>query len=38
MSTDEALQKHPKIFQKYFNTLVNYQENKYTALNGAVWS
>jgi Fe-S cluster assembly protein SufB len=38
MSTDEALQKHPKLFQKYFNTLVNYQENKYTALNGAVWS
>ena len=38
MSTDEALQKHPELFQKYFNTLVNYQENKYTALNGAVWS
>lgn len=38
MSTDEALQKHPDLFQKYFNTLVNYQENKYTALNGAVWS
>lgn len=38
MSTDEALQKHPELFKKYFNTLVNYQENKYTALNGAVWS
>lgn len=38
MSTDEALQKHPDLFKKYFNTLVNYKENKYTALNGAVWS
>lgn len=38
MSTDEALQKHPDLFKKYFNTLVNYQENKYTALNGAAWS
>lgn len=38
MSTDEALQKHPEIFQKYFNSLVKYNENKYTALNGAVWS
>ncbi len=38
MSTDEALQKYPELFKKYFNTLVNYQENKYTALNGAVWS
>ena len=38
MSTDEALQKHPELFQKYFNTLVHYQENKYTALNGAMWS
>lgn len=38
MSTDEALKKHPKLFQKYFNSLVKYTENKYTALNGAVWS
>lgn len=38
MSTDEALQKYPDLFQKYFNTLVDYKENKYTALNGAVWS
>lgn len=37
-STDEALKKHPEIFKKYFNTLVKYNENKYTALNGAVWS
>lgn len=38
MSTDEALQKHPDLFQKYFNSLVDYRENKYTALNGALWS
>ncbi|MDE6284204.1 MAG: Fe-S cluster assembly protein SufB [Bacilli bacterium] len=37
-STDEALQKYPELFEKYFNHLVNYKENKYTALNGAVWS
>ena len=37
-STDEALQKSPELFKKYFNKLVKYDENKYTALNGAVWS
>ena len=36
--TDTALKEHPKIFKKYFNKLVKYDENKYTALNGAVWS
>lgn len=38
LSTDEALQKYPELFKKYFNHLVKYDENKYTALNGAVWS
>jgi len=37
-STDDALQKYPELFKEYFNHLVNYTENKYTALNGAVWS
>ncbi len=37
-STDEALEKYPELFKKYFNKLVKYDENKYTALNGAVWS
>ncbi len=36
--TDTALKKHPELFKKYFNNLVKYDENKYTALNGAVWS
>ena len=37
-STDEALKKYPELFKEYFNSLVKYDENKYTALNGAVWS
>ena len=37
-STDDALKKHPELFKKYFNNLVKYDENKYTALNGALWS
>jgi len=36
--TDTALKKYPKIFEQYFNDLVKFDENKYTALNGAVWS
>lgn len=37
-STDDALQKYPDLFKKYFNNLVKFDENKYTALNGAFWS
>lgn len=36
--TDTALREYPKLFKKYFNNLVNYKENKFTALNGCVWS
>ncbi len=36
--TDTALKKYPELFKEYFNNLVKYGENKYTALNGAVWS
>ncbi|HPF83340.1 MAG TPA: Fe-S cluster assembly protein SufB [Bacilli bacterium] len=36
--TDTGLKKYPEIFKEYFNNLVKYDENKYTALNGAVWS
>lgn len=36
--TDTALREYPELFKKYFNTLVKYNENKFTALNGAVWS
>ncbi len=38
LSTDEALKQYPLLFKEYFNHLVKYDENKYTALNGAVWS
>lgn len=38
LDTDTALKEYPELFKKYFNTLVKYDENKYTALNGAVWS
>ncbi len=37
-STDNALQLYPELFKEYFNQLVKYDENKYTALNGAAWS
>lgn len=36
--TDTALKKYPDLFKKYFNNLVKYDENKFTALNSAVWS
>lgn len=36
--TDTALKKYPELFKEYFNNLVKYDENKYTALNGCVWS
>ena len=38
LDTDTALKKHPDLFKKYFNKLVKYDENKFTALNSAVWS
>ena len=38
LSTDMALQLYPDLFKKYFGTLVPYADNKFSALNGAVWS
>ena len=38
LDTDTALREYPEIFKEYFNTVVPYQDNKYAALNGAVWS
>ena len=38
LSTDDALRLYPNLFKKYFNNLVKYDENKFTALNGALWS
>jgi Fe-S cluster assembly protein SufB len=36
--TDTALKKYPEIVQKYFANLVAYDDNKFAALNTAVWS
>lgn len=36
--TDTAYKNHPELFKKYFNKIVPYQDNKYAALNTAVWS
>lgn len=38
MATDEALQKHPTLFKKYFGTVVPPEDNKFAALNTTVWS
>ncbi|KKP23873.1 MAG: FeS assembly protein SufB [candidate division TM6 bacterium GW2011_GWF2_28_16] len=38
LSTDMALQKHPELFKKYFGKVIDYNDNKFSALNSAVWS
>ena len=38
LSTDMALKTCPDIFKKYFNHIVSFNDNKFAALNGAVWS
>jgi Fe-S cluster assembly protein SufB len=38
VDTDTALKQYPELFKQYFNKLVNVNENKFTSLNGAVWS
>ncbi|MGL4950677.1 MAG: intein-containing Fe-S cluster assembly protein SufB, partial [Mycoplasma sp.] len=36
--TNSAYLKHPELFKKYFNKIVPYADNKFSALNTAVWS
>ena len=38
LSTDMALKLYPDLFKKYFSTVVPVGDNKFSALNGAVWS
>ena len=38
LSTDMALKLYPDLFKKYFGTVVNVNDNKFSALNSAVWS
>jgi Fe-S cluster assembly protein SufB len=37
-NTDNALQKYPQFFKEYFATVVGPGDNKFAALNSAVWS
>ena len=36
--TDSALKLYPDLFKEYFGKIVSYNDNKYAALNSAVWS
>src|SRR3954451_5429084 len=38
LDTDSALKEYPEIFKQYFGTLIPSADNKYAALNTAVWS
>ena len=38
MGTDQALKEYPEIFRKHFGTVVPPEDNKFAALNSAVWS
>ena len=38
LGTDQALKEHEDIFKEYFATIVPPGDNKYAALNSAVWS
>lgn len=38
LGTDLALKKYPKLFKKYFGTVIAFDDNKFSALNGSVWS
>jgi Fe-S cluster assembly protein SufB len=38
LDTDTALREHPELFQQYFGTVVPLADNKFSALNSAVWS
>ncbi|HAM64202.1 MAG: Fe-S cluster assembly protein SufB [Firmicutes bacterium GWF2_51_9] len=38
LDTDSALRDHPELFRKFFGSVVGFADNKFAALNGAVWS
>ena len=38
LDTDTALREHPELFQEYFATVIPVGDNKFSALNSAVWS
>ncbi len=38
VDTDTALRDYPELVKKYFGTIIPFSDNKYAALNSAVWS
>ncbi|QRN83655.1 Fe-S cluster assembly protein SufB [Chloroflexota bacterium] len=38
MSIEDGLRKHPDLFREYFSTVIPIEDNKFAALNSAVWS
>jgi Fe-S cluster assembly protein SufB len=38
LSPEEAVKNHPDLVKKYFGTIIPYTDNKFAALNSAVWS
>lgn len=38
LDTDSGLREYPELFQEYFNTVIPFNDNKFAALNTAVWS
>ncbi|HEY9077330.1 MAG TPA: Fe-S cluster assembly protein SufB [Anaerolineaceae bacterium] len=38
LSIEEGLRQHPDLFREYFGTVIPVDDNKFSALNSAVWS
>ena len=38
LDIDSGLREYPDLFREYFDTVIPYDDNKFSALNGAVWS
>jgi Fe-S cluster assembly protein SufB len=38
LDTDTALKEHPELFEEYYGSVIPHGDNKFSALNGAVWS
>ena len=38
VSIEDGLRKYPELFREYFSTVIPIQDNKFSALNSAVWS
>jgi len=38
LSIEDGLQLHPDLFREYFSTVIPIEDNKFAALNSAVWS